>query len=184
MHHFKILQCILWGLSATIIALIMMISYLRNDQIYHVLRVPKAEYTLFLQHEDLKSALPPGISAQYIRNGLRIFENTYWSYEIDFPQSGSVTVHMTAKGSPVQGVYPRVTLKLDREPPVILNIDTPKWKTFQKIFPLSAGKHIMTVAFENDAFRYPEDRNLDIQSLCIGKAEDCRSFRQKKLKGQ
>jgi len=166
------------------VAAILLVAYVRNDRIYPVFQVSEPDYPLFLAYEDLKSALPVGTMARDIPNGLRVYTNTYWSYEMNFSQPKSVWVLMTAKGSPVQNIYPVVTMTLDHELPVILNIDTPEWKTFRKTFSAPAGKHILTVAFENDAFQYPEDRNLDIQSLCIGTTEDCRPSCEKRIQDQ
>jgi hypothetical protein len=161
-------QALLWSACAAIIAIVLIIAYARNDQIYPVVPLPNPGYSLFLEHSDLKSTLPVGTYTHDINNGLRIYSNTYWCYEMNFPRSASVPVHITAKGSPVQGVYPLVALTLDYEPAVLVNIDSPDWKTFEATLPVSAGTHILTVAFINDAFQYPEDRNLDIRSLCIG----------------
>ena len=172
LHRYQVL---LWSTCTALIAVILIIAYARNDQIYHVYQVREPDYPLILGHRDLKLTLPTGTFTQDIKDGLRIYSNTYWSYKINFTQSGSVAVDMTAKGSPVQGVYPLVTLTLDHEPSVRFNIDALVWKAFRKTLPVSAGKHILTVAFENDTFQYPEDRNLDIQSLCICALEDCRS---------
>jgi hypothetical protein len=166
---------LIWSVCAVLIAVILVIAYGRNDQLYHVFPALKNSYPLFLDHRDLKLTLPAGTFSQDIENGLRIYSNTHWSFEINFPESGLVSVYITAKGTPVQGIYPLLTLMLDHERPVMLTIDHSKWKTFQKTLRVSAGKHTLTVAFVNDAFQYPEDRNLEIQSLRIGGAQERRS---------
>ena len=168
-------QALLWITCATLITFVLIIAYARNDRIYHVFSAPDPGYPLFLEYPDLKSTLPAGTYTKGINSGLRVYSNTYWSYEINFPGSESVPVQITAKGSPVQGVYPLITLTLDHEPAIMLHIDSLDWKTFTVMLPVPAGKHILTVAFVNDTFQYPEDRNLDIRSLCIGDPQARRS---------
>ena len=161
-------QALLWSISTALITVVLIIAYARNDQIFHVVSAPNPGYPLFLEYQDLKSTLPAGTYTKDINKGLRVYSNTYWSYKINFPESESVSVQITAKGSPVQGIYPLVTLTLDHEPATMLHIDSPDWKTFKATLPIPAGEHILTVAFVNDIFQYPEDRNLDIRSMGIG----------------
>lgn len=92
-------------------------------------------------------------------------ELAFWSngrarWQISFPTTGKYYFALMARGTPVEGIYPIAEVYLDRQRVGILYISSPTKRLFPITFFAQAGVRELTIAFVNDAWRPPEDRNL------------------------
>jgi len=100
----------------------------------------------------------------------------FWSngkveWEIDFPETGNYDFGLVARGTHCKGVYPLVEVYLDGERAGILYVGSEARKTYSCSFQAKKGKHKLAIAFINDAYAPPEDRNLWVESFLIAKGE-------------
>ncbi|OGV46066.1 MAG: hypothetical protein A2X46_02835 [Lentisphaerae bacterium GWF2_57_35] len=86
---------------------------------------------------------------------------------INFPVSNAFTFIIVARGEPVGGVWPLLRVTLDGRTLFQTGVDSPQWIPYTFNETVSAGLHEMAVAFVNDDYKPPEDRNLHISDLTI-----------------
>lgn len=92
--------------------------------------------------------------------GVYFWTNGRAHWLIDFPTTGKYFFALRAWGTPVEGVYPIVEIHLDGERVGTMLVSSEKPRLFVHLFSAKAGKRKLTIAFVNDAWRPPEDRNL------------------------
>jgi beta-galactosidase len=90
--------------------------------------------------------------------------------EVEFATPGQYTFALFASGTAVGDIYPRVELRLDATTVGAFDLLGPDWQTYRLAVPVTAGVHRVVLAFVNDEWRPPEDRNLSIGRLVIGSA--------------
>jgi len=90
---------------------------------------------------------------------------------IEIEKPGKYRITLEASGQPCAGVFPQMKVDLDGEVLGTYTVDANKHQGKRKTFTfdrrLAAGKHTLTVAFLNDEYKPPEDRNLFLEALYI-----------------
>jgi hypothetical protein len=73
-----------------------------------------------------------------------------------------------ARGTAAAGVYPHLSLRIDRRvfPGAFATSD--EWGLFRLETPLPSGRHRLGLEYDNDLFHRAEDRNLDLRSVSLG----------------
>jgi hypothetical protein len=109
--------------------------------------------------------------------GIQGNELVFWSYgraewEIELPETGNYNLGVVARGTPVGGIYPLCEIYLDEERIGVLYIGSEETRTYICSFKAKAGKHLLAIAFVNDAYSPPEDRNLWIEGFLIAKGKE------------
>jgi hypothetical protein len=89
--------------------------------------------------------------------------------EVEFASTGRYRFALLASGTPLDDVYPKVELRLDGATVGAIDLQGSDWRTYQLTVPVSAGVHRVVAAFVNDAWRPPQDRNLSVARVTIGK---------------
>lgn len=118
------------------------------------------------------SKIPQGVNISIEQDELAFFSNGRVEWEIDFPASGTYNFGLTARGTPVGGVYPLVEISIDGERVGMLYVGEESLNTYTCSFPVRAGKHRLGIAFINDAYGPPEDRNLWVKSFSLALTKD------------
>ena len=103
--------------------------------------------------------------------GIYFWTNGRVHWQVDFPKTSKYYFALMATGTPVEGVYPFVEIHLDGERVGMLHISSEKPNLFGHLFHAKAGKRRLTIAFINDAWRPPEDRNLWVDYFLISPVE-------------
>jgi len=109
-----------------------------------------------------------GAEAVAVEGGWRFYENASIEFDVRAEETGLKPIFLVARGTPALGVYPHLSLRVDRRPASGVLVATDEWGLYRMQVPLSAGRHRMDLAYDNDQFHYPADRNLDIRSLALG----------------
>ncbi len=109
--------------------------------------------------------------------GVQGNELAFWSWgkaewEIELPETGNYIFGLVGRGTPCKGVYPLADISLDGERIGLLYIGSEEKGTYACSFQAKAGKHKLAIAFVNDAWSPPEDRNLWVERFLIGKGEE------------
>lgn len=156
-----------WIVGAAWLLIMVVGAVLPTDYIISVTPLPSSGTPCILAGQRLKETLPPGTFSEEVDGGVRLFSNTYWGYRIDVPADGPVSIRMTMRGTPMQGIYPMIALTLDRSPVIPLLIKSEEWMDYQQSLYMIKGQHVIGISYVNDEFRYPEDRNLDLRAIEI-----------------
>jgi hypothetical protein len=87
--------------------------------------------------------------------------------QIEFASDGQYLFALLASGTPLAGIYPRVEVRVDGMTVGAIQLQTEGWRTYQISAPVKAGLHTVGLAFVNDEWKPPEDRNLSVGRLTI-----------------
>jgi alpha-tubulin suppressor-like RCC1 family protein len=82
--------------------------------------------------------------------------------------AGQATVTVTAKGSVCQTVWPHLVVSLDGAPIGSTFVSTTSYTAYSFPLPAVSGAHQLSVAYDNDAVKAPEDRNLYLRKIEVG----------------
>jgi hypothetical protein len=97
----------------------------------------------------------------YLNSGGRI-EST-----IRFTSTGSYTFDIIAGGTPAQGILPQIALVVDGVNRTNFFLSTTAMQRYSVALNISAGLHNIGLAFLNDFYAPPEDRNAAFGTLTI-----------------
>jgi hypothetical protein len=103
-----------------------------------------------------------GTAARLIANGSVIAR-------VRFASAGTYVFEVAASGTAVRGEFPEVQLLLDGRPVEKRQLRGGGRETISYSCAVGAGVHDVELAFTNDAWEPPEDRNLEISSLRIAR---------------
>jgi PKD repeat protein len=102
-----------------------------------------------------------------ITNGWNIWANGYIADDVDFPTEGVYTLDVTAKGSFAGGVWPTMEVWIDKAVVGTVTVDSSDWVVYTTQKYVTSGTHQVAIAFINDYYNPPEDRNLLIDRIVI-----------------
>jgi hypothetical protein len=80
---------------------------------------------------------------------------------------GEYDLRVIARGSPVRNSWPQMHLRVDGRLVAVFAVTSDTWKTYAIRHSLSAGSHTIRVAFTNDLYAPPEDRNLYVDKVQV-----------------
>lgn len=103
----------------------------------------------------------PGIDGQNIT----FFENGTRVLIFNVPQTGQYSIKITARGTPVNNLFPIMEYRVDSGPPSKVTVNSQSWKEFTFTDQIAAGRHQLSISFINDAYKPPYDRNLFISKV-------------------
>ena len=107
-----------------------------------------------------------------IAGGYNIWANGYIEDSVNFPVSGSYDFTVTAYGSVAAGVWPNMEIWIDQSPIGNVTVNSASWSTYIIKGYVSAGIHKVAIAFTDDYYRPPEDRNLFVDKISIEVSTD------------
>ncbi len=119
-----------------------------------------------------------GQSVRVQGNEIAFATNGSARWTVQLQKSGVYQFGLLARGSPAQGVYPIVKVSLDDEPIGALYIAKREAGYYAVPFRADAGTHQITIAFTNDLWAPPEDRNLYVDRYAIAPAPDAATTTQ------
>ena len=113
-------------------------------------------------------AMPIKTSGSAIAGGWVLSANGYVAEHITVAQAGPYLFGVTARGTPAYGVDPRLSLRIDGVFQDAVSVNSSAWRQFALSASLTAGTHELALAFDNDAYNPPEDRNLYLDRVDYG----------------
>ncbi len=99
--------------------------------------------------------------------GWILSDEGYIAEEVNFPSTGSYQFTLRAFGNFIGGEWPKAELRIDRATQAIVTVAGTNYTDFTAIFSVEAGTHEVAVAFINDYWDPPDDRNLWVDWLRI-----------------
>lgn len=98
--------------------------------------------------------------------GWNIWSNGDISTTHDFT-AGPTSVTIRARGEPAQGIFPHMIVRVDGAPIGDVTVNTTAFADYEFSFVAPGGPQLLSIAFDNDFFNPPEDRNLIVDSATI-----------------
>jgi hypothetical protein len=100
-------------------------------------------------------------------NSYCISSNGYIEDSVKFPVSGNYSLIITAYGSLAAGIWPNMAILIDQKKIGNATVNSGTSSTYVIKGHISAGIHKVAIAFTNDFYNPPADRNLYAVSLSI-----------------
>jgi hypothetical protein len=119
--------------------------------------------TLTIEAEDM----PIKTTGVPITGGWNIWGNGYIADDIDFATGGTVSFEVLAMGSYAGGAWPIMEVRIDQIPMGTITVDSSSWTTYTIQASITSGTHEVAIAFINDYFNPPDDRNLYVDKVTI-----------------
>ena len=104
--------------------------------------------------------------------GWLLWANGYIAQNITVSQAGTYLFNVLASGTPVQGGWPLMTLKIDGVARDSVTIPANQVLGYTLTADLTPGIHQLAISFDNDAYAAPEDRNLFVDQIQWGRDAD------------
>lgn len=113
-------------------------------------------------------SMPVHTTGSASSGGWWLYANGYVAQNINVPATGSYLFSVSASGTPASGGWPQITLKIDGRTADIVTVTNTQLGSYTLSADLTAGTHQLALAFENDAWAPPEDRNLFLATIRYG----------------
>ena len=133
------------------------------DCIVYVTDAPESGKTVTLEAEDMPTKTTGGATS----GGWNIWSNGYVAENVDFPVEGNHTFEIWAKGSLAGGAWPKMEIRIDQTVVGSVTVDSSEWTLYTIETDVTSGIHEIAVAFTNDYYKPPEDRNLYVDKMTI-----------------
>ena len=112
--------------------------------------------------------MPVHTTGGAIAGGWALYANGYVAQGITPSKSGTYLVSVKARGTPVAGVYPLMSLRIDGHKEDSAYVSDENWRTYVLNADLTEGTHELALSFDNDAYQPPQDRNLFLDEVRYG----------------
>ena len=127
-------------------------------------RVPLAGQTdIVIEAEDM----PIKTTGVPISGGWNIYSNGYIADNVDFAAGGVVSFEVISRGSYAGGAWPIMEIRIDQTPVGTVTVDSSSWAAYTIQASITAGTHEVAIAFTNDYYNSPDDRNLYVDKVTI-----------------
>jgi len=100
-------------------------------------------------------------------SGWVLWENGYIAQNFTFPAGGEYKFTLRAFGNLVGGEWSQAELRIDQVPQAVIAVNRANYTEWVAAFSVDAGAHEVAVAFINDYYEPPDDRNLWVDWLRI-----------------
>lgn len=118
-----------------------------------------------LEAEDM----PTKTTGNAVTDGWELLSNGYLEDSVNFPSSGDYRFDVVARSDYAGGAWARMEVRVDQNPIATITVDSDSWKTFSTEGFVTSGTHKVAIAFINDYYSPPEDRNLYVDKITIDK---------------
>ncbi|MCK5283627.1 MAG: DUF4215 domain-containing protein, partial [Nanoarchaeota archaeon] len=100
-----------------------------------------------------------------------LFDNGYIQDTVDFSETGIYSLEVIAKGDYADNAWPNMEIWIDGKTIDSKTVDSTGWSSYITIKQITAGSHDVAIAFTNDYYAAPDDRNLYVDKIIIESAE-------------
>ncbi|GEM_PF-2289437 len=99
-----------------------------------------------------------------------LWNNGHLAQTVNFPSSGSYRFTLRAYASFAAGDWSKAELRLNQAARAVITVNSPTLAEFTVTFSVNAGSQEVAIAFINDLYSPPDDRNLYVDWLRIQSA--------------
>lgn len=101
-----------------------------------------------------------------VADGWALYENGYVANAWSLSATGRYDVRVVARGTASNGGWPLLEVRMDGVPVGVASVSSTAWATYAVAVPMTAGAHVLALAFVNDA-NTPQDRNLFLDRVSV-----------------
>ncbi len=124
---------------------------------------PAPTWPLTLEAE----TMPTKTTGGAVSGGWNIWGNGYIEEPVSFPTTGTYQFQVVARGDYAGGAWPQMEVRVDQQPIASVTVNTSTWNTFTIQKPVAAGSRRVAIAFTNDYYSPPADRNLIVDKVIL-----------------
>jgi hypothetical protein len=99
--------------------------------------------------------------------GWEIWGNGYIEAPVNFPSTSQYRFVINARGDSAVGIAAIMELRIDQQPVGMTLVPATTWSPYVIDANVSSGSHNVAIAFTNDYYNPPDDRNLYVQNMAI-----------------
>lgn len=163
-----------WRLCVHGVALVLVVAglalaFLSGERLERKIPLEGSSPCLFLSEALGGYLRQSGVEPGVVEGGVRLYENASIEFDVRAPETAVTPVFLVARGTGALGVYPHISLRVDQRPVPGMFAASDAWGLYRVLVTLSAGRHRFELAYDNDQFHHPADRNLDLRSVSLGK---------------
>jgi len=100
-------------------------------------------------------------------DGWNIWSNGYIETDVSFPNTGRYRFTIYARGQVAAGVPPDMELRIDQQAVKKIAVPASTYTQYVIDTDVTRGTHKVAIAFTNDYYNDPEDRNLYVDKMTI-----------------
>ena len=134
-----------------------------SDDVAVIVTAADAAFSATLEAE----TMPIKTTGGPVTGGWNIWSNGYVEGTVAFPADGEYTLQVMARGTPVASSWPLMEVRIDGQWVATIQVTTKDWAPYAVRSSISAGSRRIAVAFTNDAYAPPEDRNLYVDKVNV-----------------
>ena len=102
------------------------------------------------------------------RGGVRLYTNVDLSFRAVTRESSGTQLFVVARGRPLDGEWPLLTLHVDRSFRRGFFVGSRDWRLYRIELDLPPGEHHFRLSYVNDRSRYPISRDADLEVVGLG----------------
>jgi hypothetical protein len=102
-----------------------------------------------------------------ITDGWCIWSNGYIADDVDFPMEGTYKFEVTAKANFAGNAWPIMEVRIDQTVVETFTVNSWSWAGYTIEAYVTSGTHELAIAFTNDYYNPPQDRNLYVDKVTI-----------------
>ncbi|MBN1670317.1 MAG: hypothetical protein JXR37_04760 [Kiritimatiellae bacterium] len=122
---------------------------------------------------EAEDCTPVGFGAYDVFDGMaRCNSNGRLETSIVFSATATYSWDVTGFGTPAEGVYPELELRIDGVKADSVFVASETLDVFRLSADVTAGTHTVALAFVNDFYAPPEDRNLALDRFIVARVPD------------
>jgi hypothetical protein len=103
--------------------------------------------------------------------GLYMGASGYVRGDIECARTGRYVMRMTARGTPAARQFPIVAVAVDGQEVGKIELKSDGWRSYRLPVELAEGKHELRLTFTNDVYDPPDDTNLWIGRVEVGRGD-------------
>lgn len=116
-----------------------------------------------IEAEDMPIKTTGGLTS----DGWNIWSNGYIADNLNFATGGNVSFEVAARGSYAGGAWPIMEVRIDQIPVRTVTVNASDWAAYTVQANITPGMHEVAIAFINDYYKPPNDRNLYVDKVSI-----------------
>ncbi len=111
--------------------------------------------------------MPTKTTGGAVTGGWNIWSNGYIEQSVSFPTAATYEFQIFAKGDNAGGAWPIMELRIDQVVKATFTVNTGNYTYYNTQISVPSGSHNVAIAFTNDYYAPPADRNLYVDKTNI-----------------
>ena len=160
---------VLWAGATLFVALCALIAARADAWLAPTSRFDASRGARVLQGARLWDGLPAA-SGRWglIGESARLYANVDLNFHAETGRVSSKSIFVAARGRPLDGVWPMLTLHVDRKYRGAFFVASRQWQVYRMDLDLAPGQHQFRLSYVNDRPGFPAKRDVDLRLIGLG----------------